>query len=219
MTGVGDDLKYKVLSAQLRATSTAVIYAFNHLLDLKDFNTGVHSTRLAEWSVRVSRELGLEDPSVDDVEIAAMLHDIGKIGVPDQVLRKPGPLTPEERTLMQRHSEYGWAALRGIPGFERASLLVLHHHESYDGTGYPSRLRGDEIPLGGRIVSIIDAFDAMTSPRPYRAPLAVEEAIRRLEAASGTQFDPVVVPAFVRIAQSELASVIHVTCSDIAFAM
>lgn len=210
------DLHVKELQAQLTEARTAVICAFGQLLDLKDLNTGVHSTRLAEWGVRIGRELGLDDDRLRDLEIAAVLHDIGKIGVPDAILTKPGPITPEERAEMQKHSEYGWRVLHGIPGFGRASLFVLHHHEAYDGSGYPGGLRGDETPIEARIVAIIDAFDAMISARPYRQGLGMPEAIERLQRGAGTQFDPVVTPAFIRIAITEAAGVFEATGTPFA---
>jgi HD-GYP domain-containing protein (c-di-GMP phosphodiesterase class II) len=194
----------------VRARS-ATICAFTQLLDLKDLNTGVHSTRLAEWGVRMGRELGLDEQALRDLEVAATLHDVGKIGVPDAILNKPGPLTADERALMQKHSEFGWSVLRVLPGFESASLLVLHHHEAYDGNGYPGRLRGEETPTAARIVSIIDAFDAMISSRPYRRGLEIREAIQRLEQSAGTQFDPGLTRAFVRICTGEASSVFEAT--------
>lgn len=214
-----ESIQIKVLNARLQDAHEAVICAFNQLLDLKDLNTGVHATRLAEWAVRIGRELGLDEPLLRDLEVAAILHDIGKIGVPDAILKKPGTLTAEERTLMQRHAEYGWSVLRVLPGFERTSLLVLHHHEAYDGRGYPGGLRGEEIPIGSRIVAVIDAFDAMISSRPYRQGLPVEEAIRRLTAGTGTQFDPHVTPLFVRLAAAEAPSVFEATGASIEAAI
>jgi HD-GYP domain-containing protein (c-di-GMP phosphodiesterase class II) len=120
---------------------------------------------------------------------------------------KNAQLTGEEYEIMKKHPEYGWAVLQKIPGMERPSLLVLHHHESYDGTGYPGGLQGEEIPVGSRIVSVIDAFDAMVSHRPYRAGMPFEEAERRLLAGSGTQFDPAIVKSFLRIARAEMTAV------------
>ncbi len=162
----------------------------------------MHSTRLAEWAVRIGRDLGLDDDCLRDLEAAAILHDIGKIGVPDAILRKPSKLTEEEYAVIKKHPEYGWAVLRAVPGFERVSLFVLHHHEAFDGKGYPAGLRGDEIPIGSRIVSVMDSFDAMVSSRPYRKGLPLEEAIRRLEADSGKQFDPIVTPKFIALART-----------------
>jgi HD-GYP domain-containing protein (c-di-GMP phosphodiesterase class II) len=205
------DLAERSIRAELARERRAAICAFTQLLDLKDLGTGVHSTRLAEWGVRLGRELGLRENRLHDLEVAAVLHDVGKVGIPDAILKKAGPLTPEERTEMQKHSEYGWQVLHRVPAFERASLFVLHHHEAYDGRGYPAGLKGDEIPVEARIVAIIDAFDAMISSRPYREGVPVPEAIARLERAAGMQFDPVLTPAFVRIATTEAASVFEVT--------
>jgi HD-GYP domain-containing protein (c-di-GMP phosphodiesterase class II) len=164
--------------------------------------------------MRVGQELGLEEAVLQDLEVAALLHDIGKVGVPDGILNKPGRLTEEEYGIVKRHPEYGWTVLRNLPGFERTSLLVLHHHENFDGTGYPAKLRGSEIPIGARIVSVIDAFDAMVSSRPYRDGLPLEEALRRLKESSGTQFDSTVVQSFARMAQSELAAVLEAVGSS-----
>ncbi len=200
-------LRVKEVEEQLVALRTSLVCAFNQLLDLKDLNTGVHSTRLAEWALHVARELGLDDSCLADIEVAALLHDIGKIGIPDAILNKPAKLTGEEYALMKKHPEYGWLVLRKIPGLESASLMILHHHESYDGAGYPGGLKGEEIPIGSRIVSVIDAFDAMVSMRPYRAGLPFEEAERRLLQASGTQFDPDVLKSFLPLARAEMASV------------
>jgi putative nucleotidyltransferase with HDIG domain len=202
-----DRLNMKSMEENLAALRTSVVCAFNQLLDLKDLNTGVHSTRLAEWALHVAEELGLDEHSLGDLEIAALLHDIGKIGIPDVILNKPAKLTAEEYALMKKHPEYGWAVLRQIPGMERASLVILHHHENFNGSGYPAGLPADEIPLGSRIVSVIDAFDAMVSNRPYRQGLPFEEAERRLLEASGTQFDPDVVRSFLPLARAEMTAV------------
>jgi HD-GYP domain-containing protein (c-di-GMP phosphodiesterase class II) len=209
--GFGSDLRVKELEEQVLSMRTAVICGFNQLLDLKDLNTGVHSTRLAEWAVRVAEGLGIDETVLRDVEAAAILHDIGKIGVPDEILKKPGKLTAEERAVINKHPEYGWAIQRLIPGLEHTSLFTLHHHENYDGTGYPGRLKGCDTPIGSRIVSVIDAFDAMVSNRPYRKGVPVEEAIRRLITDSGTQFDPDVVRCFIKIAEPEVAEVFAAT--------
>ena len=207
----GANLRVKELEDQLSTVRASLICAFNQLLDLKDLNTGFHSTRLAEWGVRVAQELGLDESRFGDMEVTAHLHDIGKIGIPDAILKKPAKLTTEEYDLMKKHPEYGWAIVRLFPHFEHVSHFVLHHHESYDGKGYPGGLRGSEIPLGARIIAVIDSFDAMVSSRPYRAGLPVEEALRRLIIASGTQYDPQVVQCFIRIAQAEMPSVFAAT--------
>ena len=214
-----DSLKIKQVEEQVSALRISVICAFNQLLDLKDLNTGVHSTRLAEWGMRVGQELGLEEPVLQNLEIAALLHDIGKVGIPDAILRKPGKLEAEEYALMKRHPEYGWAVLRMLPGFERAALDILHHHESFDGKGYPAGLKDTEVPIVSRIVSVIDAFDAMVSSRPYRKGLPFEEAVRRLIVASGTQFDPVVVQCFLSFAQTEMAGVFAAAGTSVGSAL
>jgi len=207
MPGNAPALEVKRLEEQIRETRTAVVCALNQMLDLKDLNTGVHSTRLAEWAMRVAEQLGVGERELRDIEVASILHDIGKVGVPDAVLNKPGKLTPEEREVINKHSEFGWAILRLIPGFDRASLFVLHHHERMDGKGYPAGLKGEEIPLGARIVCVVDAFDAMVSDRAYRKGMPVEEALRRLHADSGTQFDAAIVEKFSHLAVQELPEI------------
>jgi HD-GYP domain-containing protein (c-di-GMP phosphodiesterase class II) len=206
-----DWLRVKELEEQQRSLLRSVVCGFNQLLDLRDLNTGIHSTRLAEWAVRVARKLGLAETDLYQLEVAALLHDIGKIGIPDAILRKEGKLTDEERALMNKHPEYSWSILRLFPGLDKASLYALHHHESYDGRGYPGGLKGEDIPIGSRIVSVIDAYDAMISNRCYRKGLSHEEASRRLNASCGTQFDPIVVRAFLEIASQEVANVFAAT--------
>jgi HD-GYP domain-containing protein (c-di-GMP phosphodiesterase class II) len=200
-------LRIKELEEQHVVFRNSVICAFNQLLDLKDINTGVHSTRLAEWAIRVARKMDIPEDLFYQVEVAALLHDIGKIGVPDAILKKAGPLTQEERAVINRHPEYSWSILRLFPGLEQASLYVLHHHENMDGTGYPAGLSGPDIPLVSRIISVIDAYDAMVSNRCYRKGLPHAEACSRLVRSSGTQFDPDAVQAFIPIAEQETADV------------
>jgi HD-GYP domain-containing protein (c-di-GMP phosphodiesterase class II) len=200
-------LRLKELEEQQAAFRNSLVCAFNQLLDLKDLNTGVHSTRLAEWAIRVARAQNIQEEHMYQVEVAALLHDIGKIGVPDAILKKPGPLTAEERALMNKHPEYSWSILRLVPGLEQASLYALHHHESVDGSGYPAHLKGSNIPLVSRIVCVIDAYDAMISHRCYRKGVGHEEAARRLRASAGTQFDTEVVQVFIPIAEAEAGDV------------
>jgi HD-GYP domain-containing protein (c-di-GMP phosphodiesterase class II) len=213
------NVRLKQAEEQLTALRTSMICAFNQLLDLKDLNTGVHSTRLAEWAIHVASELGIDERALLDVETAALLHDIGKIGIPDAILHKPAKLSVEEYDLMKKHPEYGWAVLRQIPTFEQASLLTLHHHEGYDGKGYPGGLKGSEIPVGSRIVSVIDAFDAMVSSRPYRKGLPFEEAAQRLAQAAGTQFDPDVVRIFLPLAEAEMTAVFAAAGTSVSAAL
>jgi len=212
-------LRVKELEAHSARTRAALICAFNQMLDLKDLNTGCHSTRLAEWGVRVARDLGADESCLHDIETAALLHDIGKVGIPDAILHKAEKLNDDEWMLMKKHPEYGWAIVRLLPDFERASLFVLHHHERWDGGGYPAGLKGHETPLPARIVSVIDAFDAMTSNRPYRKGLPFEEAVRRLVVSKHTQFDPEVVDCFIRRAEEERSDVFAATGTGLAVAV
>jgi putative two-component system response regulator len=214
-----DSLRVQESQEQLKETRKAAICALNHMLDLKDLNTGVHGTRLAEWAVRIGQDLGIDESCLEDIEVAALLHDAGKVGVPDAILRKAGPLDAAEWKLMRMHPEYSWAVLRLVPGLERASLFALHHHEKFDGSGYPAGLRGEEIPIGARIVSVIDAFDAMVAARPYKTGLPCEEALRRLIVDSGRHFDPVVVQHFIRIASAEMSEVFAATGVDVTAAL
>ncbi len=212
-------LRLKELEEKLQATHASIICALNQILDLKDLNTGFHSTRLAEWAVRVAQELGMDETALHDVEVAALLHDIGKVGIPDAILKKPGRLGEDEYALMKKHPEYGWAIVRLFPELERASLFILHHHEAFAGAGYPGGLKGNEIPLGARIVSVIDTFDAMVSSRVYRKGLPFDEAIRRLILATTTQLDPLVVQCFTRIVQGEFSHVFAATGTTASVAL
>ena len=208
-------LRVKRLEEQLRSTRAGTVQALSMMLDLKDLETGIHATRLAEWTVRVGERMGLCDEELRDVEVASVLHDIGKVGVPDAILLKPGRLTADEMRLVKRHPEFGWAILRSIPGFERVSLQVLHHHERFDGLGYPSGLAGEEIPLGARIVAVVDTFDAMLSSRPYRPGLETSEIFDRLEPEHDAQFDGEILSLFLEIATEHIGE-IHRICQPAA---
>ena len=166
------------------------------LIDLRDRYTGAHSSRVAAYCRAMAVHMGLPHEETEQVVLSASLHDIGKIGVPDNVLLKPGRLTDEEFEWIRKHPEYGWSALRNVDGFHYASLLVLHHHERWDGGGYPGNLRGSDIPFGSRIIAVADSFDALTTNRPYRTARTRDEAIREIVRCSGTQFNPEVVHAF-----------------------
>jgi diguanylate cyclase (GGDEF)-like protein/putative nucleotidyltransferase with HDIG domain len=163
----------------------------------RDRYTGEHSESVVEMAVAVARSLGLSSAQVEDVRAAALLHDIGKVGIPDAILNKPGPLTPAERTVMAEHPVIGERILRGIGGFAPVAEIVRHEHESFDGSGYPDGLVGDEIPIGSRIILACDAYHAMTSDRPYRARMSDADAFRELRRCAGGQFDPNVTAALV----------------------
>ncbi len=166
-------------------------------VDARDTYTGSHSARVAELSSWIAHRLGFDQEHIELTRLAASLHDLGKLAIPEEILRKPGPLTEPERLVLQRHPEIGHRMLESL-GVDPVADWVLHHHERWDGTGYPERLRGEEIPLGARIIFVADAYDAMTSERAYRGRLTPREAIEELEHCSGTQFDPAIVAAFAQ---------------------
>jgi len=188
------DLEDKYRNLALALASTLV-----SLVDLRDSYTGGHSTRVASYSRLIATEMGLPDMEVERVILAASLHDVGKIGVPDHILLKEGRLTDEEMEHMKRHSEFGWTVLRDFKGFEEAGLMLLHHHERMDGKGYPGRLSGFDIPLGARIIAVCDTYDALTTNRPYRKARTHEEAVKEIVRCAGVQHDAKVVDAFLSV--------------------
>jgi len=163
-------------------------------VDLRDTYTGSHSARVAELAARVASRLGLDQEQIGLARLAGSLHDLGKLAIPEEILRKPGPLTGPERLVLERHPQIGFRMLDSL-GIEPVAEWILHHHERWDGTGYPDRLPGSEIPLGARIIFVVDAYDAMTSDRVYRGRLSQVDALAELERCAGTQFDPGVVSA------------------------
>ena len=172
-------------------------------LDLRDSETQWHSRRVGRYARRLASELGVASRELDDIERGAMLHDIGKIGVRDAVLLKPGPLDAEEWREMQRHPALGYDILKGIAFLDRARMIPLHHQEQWDGRGYPAGLRGEEICIGARIFAVVDTYDAITSDRPYRAARSYDIARREIEKYAGTQFDPTVVTAWLQVPAGE----------------
>ncbi|MFE5852745.1 HD-GYP domain-containing protein [Streptomyces sp. NPDC056500] len=181
-----------------RTAYQATIRALVQAVDIKDRYTRGHSERVGRASVLIARELGLAEDRIEVIRFAGILHDVGKLGVPTRVLRKEGPLTPEERRVIELHPEYGHEIVRGIGFLGEARAAILHHHERVDGTGYPYGLAGDDIPECARVVAVADAFDAMTSTRSYRRARPVATALTELERCAGTQFDPRMVHALVR---------------------
>jgi HD-GYP domain-containing protein (c-di-GMP phosphodiesterase class II) len=180
-----------------RRMVAAVVDVLSSALDIRDKMTHRHARRVARMSAFVAREMQLSDEQVLQIEYAAALHDIGKIGVADSILNKAEPLNEGEWHDMRRHSELGYSVLAGIDFLSEASDIVFAHHERYDGQGYPRNLAGEEIPLGARVFAVIDAYDAMTSRRPYREAMAREDALEEIMRHSGQQFDPQVVEAFL----------------------
>ncbi|MFH9087999.1 HD-GYP domain-containing protein [Streptomyces sp. NPDC017673] len=181
-----------------RAAHQATIRALVQAVDIKDGYTRGHSERVGQASVLIARELGMDDDRVEVLRFAGILHDVGKLGVPTRLLRKDGPLTPEERRIIELHPEYGHEMVRGISFLGEARAAILHHHERLDGSGYPYGLAGGQIPECARIVAVADAFDAMTSTRCYSRARPVEAAVAELERCAGSHFDPRMVGALVR---------------------
>ena len=180
---------------RLHGTYHDVIDCLVTALEAKDPYTRGHSRRVADMSLDLARRVGLKGSALEVIHIATHIHDIGKIGVPDQVLHKQGPLFPHEWAAIQRHPEIGYNILHKCRHLEQMALVVLHHHERWDGKGYPSGLKGEAIPLGSRIIALCDAIDAMTSERPYRKALSWRECWDEVIAYKGVQFDAVLVEA------------------------
>jgi len=174
-----------------------VVSALVSALQERDRYTGDHSESVVDVAGRVAESLGVAPAEVERIRTAALLHDIGKVGVPDQVLHKPGPLDDDEWDLMREHPAIGERILRAIPGMGQVAKIVRHEHERWDGTGYPDGLVGNDVPLGSRIILACDAYHAMTSDRPYRAAMSHTDAVSELTAGAGTQFDPEVCQALV----------------------
>ncbi|HSB12206.1 MAG TPA: HD domain-containing phosphohydrolase [Blastocatellia bacterium] len=177
----------------------ATLHALAAALEARDVETKGHSERVVSYCLRLGKEIALSDRQLITLEHGALLHDIGKIGVPDGILLKRGALTEDEWSYMRRHVEYGAQILKGIDFLEGATQIVAQHHERYDGSGYPKRMEGDEICLGARIFAVADAVDAMTSDRPYRAGRSFDDAADELIRCSGAHFDPFVVQAFTAV--------------------
>ena len=192
------DSSFRVAQLEDRAAQQTLEMATSliSLLDLRDRYTGGHSSRVAGYCRQIALQMNLGHEETEEIVMAAALHDIGKIGVPDHVLLKQGSLTDEEFEWIRKHPEFGWIAVRNVDGFEQAGLMILHHHERWDGGGYPGNLRSTEIPFGATVITVADSFDALTTDRPYRNGYSQDDAIREIVRCSGTHFNPAVVKAF-----------------------
>lgn len=202
-TNLEKKMKEQLLSLRLRNEEKQnlinnTINSLVHTLEAKDKYTEGHSRRVADTALAVAKRLGLSPRDQEELHLAGLFHDIGKIGVRESVLHKEGKLTPEEYEIIKEHVVIGVKILEQIPQFRRISMIVRHHHEFYDGSGYPDGLAGADIPLGGRILAVCDAYDAMTSDRPYRRALSDEDACRIIIRNAGRQFDPDLVDVFLR---------------------
>jgi cyclic di-GMP phosphodiesterase len=184
---------------QIQQSYEDTLQALGAAIDLRDNETAGHSQRVCRYSLEIARAMGWHEKELGSLARGAYLHDIGKLGVPDGILLKPGPLTAEEWKLMQRHSQIGFDLIKDIPFLADASEIVLMHHERFDGSGYPRGLKGEEILLGARIFAIADTLDAMTSERPYQRATSFESARDTIRRLSGTAFDPRVASVFLNI--------------------
>jgi putative nucleotidyltransferase with HDIG domain/PAS domain S-box-containing protein len=196
------DLAYK----KLKEVYHDLIIAFSNAMDAKSQWTRGHSERVTRYAISIAKELGLKEKDIETLKTAALLHDIGKIGTYDMILDKPDKLTDDEFSLVKKHTIKGEEILKPIKELEHILPVIRSHHEKVDGSGYPDGLKGDEIPLLARIIRVADAFDSMTSDRPYRPALAREYAISELKRCLGTHFDPKIVEAFLKVLEKEKAN-------------
>lgn len=192
-----ETLRLRVLAPMLERFTMVLA----NTIEMKDMSTGEHSQRLAAMADITAAELGITGDRRSQIRLGASLHDIGKVAVPENILRKAGRLSPEEFDAVREHPEIGAAILQDIDTWEDVRATVRHHHERFDGAGYPAGLRGEAIPLGARIVCVVDSFDVMRQGRPYSPPRSLDEIVEELRAKSSTQFDPDVVQAFLGLVE------------------
>jgi response regulator RpfG family c-di-GMP phosphodiesterase len=191
------------LEEMVRSRTQALLEGLIAALDYRDAETQWHSRRVSLYARRLAQQIGLQEPQLTVIEHGALLHDIGKIGIRDGVLLKPGPLTAQEWAEMKRHPELGWALLQRVDYLRPASAIVLQHQEKWDGTGYPGSVKGEEIVVGARVFHVVDTLDAITSDRPYRKARAFDDARAEIIRCRGTQFDPRIVDAFLAVPHEE----------------
>jgi putative nucleotidyltransferase with HDIG domain len=189
--------QWKAALSELERSYDITLEALGDALDLKDAETEGHSRRVTAFTIAIAQRMGLPKDDIRIIARGAFLHDIGKMAIPDKILTKPDKLTPDEVDIMKEHAWYGYKIVKNIPFLAEASEIVYSHQEKFDGSGYPRRLKGEEIPLGARIFSIADTFDAITSDRPYRPRQTDEAARKEIQAWSGRQFDPRIVDVFL----------------------
>ena len=193
--------------AEVQVTYNTTLEALSTALDYRDNATEGHSQRVVQYSIEVGKALGLSRSELQNLARGTLLHDIGKIGVPDSILRKPAKLSTKEWIQMRKHVEYGYSMLKDIPFLKDASFLVLHHQEKYDGTGYPQGLKREQIVMGARIFALADTYDSMTTDRPYRQALPDVDAREEILRCRNSQFDPVVVDTFFKIPEGRWSAI------------
>jgi diguanylate cyclase (GGDEF)-like protein/PAS domain S-box-containing protein len=196
---LAEDRMYNNKLMESKSIRSSIISSLKKTLEERTHETEAHAQRLKELSIKMGKVMDLFDNELDELSLLAMLHDIGKIAIPDYILGKPAKLTEDEWKIMKSHCEIGYRIAVASPELAHIANLILSHHERWDGNGYPQRLKGEEIPLLSRIIAVVDAYDAMTSDRPYHAAIPSEDALRELERCSGTQFDPYIVEKFIEV--------------------
>ncbi|EKE04382.1 MAG: response regulator receiver modulated metal dependent phosphohydrolase [uncultured bacterium] len=195
------------LAVNLKDLFSGTIAAITNALDAKDSFTFGRSKRVTYYALKAGKHLGLSDAELSELELAGLLHDIGMIGVPESIINKPGTLSQEEYNSIKEHVTYGVKILEEIKQLESVISSIKSHHERYDGTGYPHGLKGDQIPIGAKIIAVADTYDAMTSDRAYRKGLTHEVAVAEIQIGAGTQFDPDIINAFVAVIDSALEDI------------
>jgi len=188
---------------ELEAAYDLTLWGWAKAVELRDQETAGHTERVTALTLRLARALGVPEEDLEHIRRGAILHDVGKLAIPDRILLKPGPLTEEEWAVMKRHPVYAYEWLSGIPFLRKALDIPYAHHERWDGSGYPRGLKGEAIPLSARIFAVVDVYDALTSDRPYRKAWPKEKALAYLQEQAGRQFDPQVVATFLRLVEEE----------------
>ena len=203
---LAEDRMYNNKLVESKSIRSSIIASLKKTLEERTHETEAHARRMSEISMNVGRMMCLHDNELDELSLLAMLHDIGKIAIPDSILGKPGKLSEEEWSIMKGHCEIGYRIAVASPELAHIADLILSHHERWDGTGYPQGLRGEEIPLLSRLISVVDAYDAMTNDRPYHSAVASEAALAELKRCSGTQFDPCIVKKVIKVIKEAVQS-------------
>jgi len=186
------------MESRVNQTLLESIYAFAKTITAKDYSTGKHAKNMISIVVAIAKELNLTEKEIENLGHAAALHDLGKIGIPDNILHKKGKLTKKEHRVIEKHPQIGAEIIRPIHFLSEVVPMVLYHHERYDGLGYSAGLKGKEIPLGARIIAVADVYQALISDRPYRKAYSKKEALKIIEESAGTHLDPDVVEAFMK---------------------
>jgi ribonuclease P protein subunit RPR2 len=192
---------------QLRRSYVATVRALANAVEARDAYTGKHAERVAAYGLAIARAAEMSIAEDPEIEFGFLLHDVGKVAVPDAILFKPEPLDDAERAVMERHPVIGWEILRDVDFLGEAKLVVRHHHERWDGAGYPDGLAMEAIPLAARVFSVADTFDALTTDRPYRPAMSLTSARTLISELAGTQFDPAAVEAFCEVPYTELEGI------------